>query len=152
MMNSIFVVRSVSAIACTFLLAGNPAASEDQKKPSINIRANPTAGFSPLRVVLTAEIKGGSDDFKEFYCPTVEWDWGDDTRAESTADCEPYQEGKSEIRRRYTVSRIFQTSGNYKVAFRLKQKDKVVGASTTTVQVRPGLRDRGVCCDVTADR
>lgn len=146
MMNTIFAVRSVSAIACTFLLAGNPAAVEEPKKPSINIRANPSAGFSPLRVVLTAEIRGGSDDFKEFYCPTIEWDWGDDTRAESTSDCEPYQEGKSEIRRRYTVSRIFQTSGNFKVAFRLKQKDKVVGASTTTVQVRPGLRDGAGCC------
>ncbi len=148
MMNTVFAIRSVSAIACTIMLAGiNPAAAEQQKKPSINIRANPAAGFSPLRVVLTAEIKGGSDDFREFYCPTIEWDWGDDTRAESTADCEPYEEGKSEIRRRYTISRIFPTSGNFKVAFRLKQKDKVVGSSTTTVQVRPGLRDGAMCCD-----
>jgi hypothetical protein len=146
MMNTVFAVRSVSAIACTFLLAGiDPAAVEQQKKPSITIRANPAAGFSPLRVVFTAELKGGSDDFKEFYCPTIEWDWGDDTRAESTADCEPYEEGKSEIRRRSTVTRVFETAGNFKVAFRLKQKDKVVGSSSTTVQVRPGLRD--ICCD-----
>ena len=66
------------------------------------------------------------DDFAEFYCPTVEWIWGDDTRAESSADCDPYEAGKSEIRRRYSVNRVFQTAGNFKVEFRLKQKDKVV--------------------------
>jgi hypothetical protein len=69
--------------------------------------------------------------------------WGDDTRAESTADCDPYEAGTSEIRRRYSVNRIFQTAGNFKVEFRLKQKNKVVGAGSTTIQVRPGLRDGG---------
>ena len=83
------------------------------------------------------------DDFAEFYCPTVEWVWGDDTRAESTVDCDPYESGKSEIRRVYRMSRIFPTSGNFRVEFRLKQKDKVVGHTSTMVQVRPGVRDGG---------
>ena len=117
--------------------------AQDKTKPSISVRANPSAGFSPLKVVITAELKGGADDFADFYCPTVEWVWGDDTRAESTADCDPYEAGKSEIKRRYTVSRIFQTAGNTKVEFRLKQKDKVVGTGSTQVQVRPGVRDGG---------
>jgi hypothetical protein len=121
--------------------------SGDDKKPSLALRANPPVGFSPLRVRLVVDARGGSDDYADFYCPTIEWDWGDDTRAESTSDCEPYQEGKTEIRRRDTVSRIFQSSGSFKVAFRLKQNDKVVGSSTTTVQVRPGLRDGGMCCE-----
>jgi len=137
-------IRSVSAVAGAVLLAGAVVmAAGDEKKPSISLRANPTAGFSPLKVFLSAEIKGGPDDFAEYYCPTIEWVWGDDTRAESTSDCEPYEAGKSEIRRRYSVTRIFQTAGNYKVEFRLKQKNKVVGAGSTTVQVRPGLRDGG---------
>lgn len=123
--------------------AAGSADTADKKKPSIKVRASPSAGFSPLRVVLTAEIKGGDNDFADYYCPTIEWIWGDETRAESTADCEPYEAGKSEIRRRYTTSRIFQTSGNMKVEFRLKQKDKVVGAGGTTITVRPGLRDGG---------
>ena len=137
-------IRSVSAIACLVVAAVVAAnAFDEKKKPSISVRANPAAGFSPLKVVVSAELKGGPDDFAEFYCPTVEWVWGDDTRAESSADCDPYEAGKSEIRRRYTVSRIFQTAGNYKVEFRLKQKDRVVGAGSTTVQVRPGVRDGG---------
>jgi hypothetical protein len=147
--------RLASAVAAAGIAAATVAAAHDgagqdkKKKPSISVRANPTAGFSPLKVFVTAEVKGGDDDFAEFYCPTVEWVWGDDTRAESSADCDPYEEGKSEIRRRYSVSRIFQTAGNFKVEFRLKQKDKVVGAGSTTVQVRPGVRDGGggeICC------
>ena len=137
-------LRFVFAIATIALVAGAAiAASQEKKKPSITVRANPSAGFSPLRVVLSAELKGGPDDFAEFYCPSIEWVWGDDTRAETSADCDPYEAGKSEIQRRYTVSRIFQTSGNFRVEFRLKQKDKVVGSGSTTVQVRPGVRDGG---------
>jgi hypothetical protein len=124
------------------LLAGAAAiAAGDDKKPSISLRASPTTGFSPLKVFISAEIKGGADDFADYYCPTIEWVWGDDTRAETTSDCEPYEAGKSEIRRRYSVTRVFQTAGNFKVEFRLKQKNRVVGAGSTTVQVRPGLRD-----------
>ena len=137
-------IRSVSAIACAGVIAGAAVqAAQEKKKPSITVRASPSAGFSPLKVFLTAEIKGGNDDFADFYCPTIEWVWGDDTRAESTADCEPYEAGKSEIRRRYTVTRVFQTAGNFKVEFRLKQKDKVVGAGSINLQVRPGIRDGG---------
>jgi hypothetical protein len=141
-------IRSVSAIAGAVLVAGAVVmAAVDENKPSISVRASPITGFSPLKVFLSAEIKGGPDDFAEYYCPTVEWVWGDDTRAESTVDCDPYEAGKSEIRRRYSVTRIFQTAGNFKVEFRLKQKNKVVGAGSTTVQVRPGLRDGGGIAD-----
>jgi hypothetical protein len=142
--NQSLLFRSISTLACAVLLAGAvAAATQDKKKPSISVKANPAAGFSPLRVSVAVDVKGGPDDFAEFYCPTIEWVWGDDTRTESTADCDPYEPGKSEIRRRYSVSRIFDTAGNYKIEFRLKQKDKVVGSGSTTVQVRPGLRDGG---------
>ena len=144
----------MKTLACVMLLAGGVAvavpshpAAQEKKKPSITVRASPSAGFSPLRVVLTVELKGGDDDFADYYCPTVEWIWGDDTRAESSADCDPYEPGKSQIRRRYTISRIFQTSGNAKVEFRLKQKDKIVGTGSTRITVRPGLRDGGDCCN-----
>lgn len=139
----------MKTVACMILLAGStaltapPAVREDKAKPSITMRASPQAGFSPLKVVLTVELKGGADDFVDYYCPTIEWIWGDETRAESTADCDPYEPGKSQIQRRYTTSRIFQSSGNAKVEFRLKQKNKVVGSGSTRVNVRPGLRDDG---------
>ena len=140
----------MKTLACVILLAGGvavaAAADSDKKKPSISVRASPSAGFSPLRVVLTVELKGGDDDFADYYCPTIEWVWGDDTRAESTADCDPYEPGKSKIQRRYTTSRIFQSSGDPQVEFRLKQKDKIVGSGSTRINVRPGVRDGAACC------
>ena len=137
----------VATIACISLLTGplsaGPQDSDEKKRPKITVRASPQAGFSPLRIVLTAELKGGDNDYQEFYCPTVEWIWGDDTRAQTTGDCDPYEAGKSEIRRRYTVSRVFNISGEYRVEFRLKQKDKYVGSGSILVRVQPGVRDGG---------
>ena len=137
-------IRSVSVVGGAILLAGiGASAASDSKKPSVSLRASPAAGFSPMKVAVVAEVKGGSDDFADFYCPTIEWVWGDDTRTESSSDCEPYEPGKSTIRRHYAMSRVFDTAGNYKIEFRMKQKNKVVGAGSINIQVRPGLRDGG---------
>jgi hypothetical protein len=108
------------------------------KRPKVTLKAQPMISMSPSKVTLRAELVGGSNDFEDFYCATVEWDWGDGTQSESKADCEPYQRGKSEIKRRFTVDHIFR-AGYYQVAFRLKQRDKAVASATTTVQVQAGL-------------
>jgi hypothetical protein len=128
-------------VAASYQPGAAGAGADNKTKPGISVRASPTVGFSPARIVLTAEIKGGADDYEPFYCASVEWEWGDDTRSESRADCEPYEAGKSEIKRRFVTEHVFQTSGEYRVRFRLKQKDKVVGAGSTDVKVRPGIRD-----------
>ncbi len=85
------------------MLARSRPKADQNKKPSISLRANPPVGFSPLRVVVTAEIKGGANDYEDFYCASVEWEWGDDTKSESKADCDPYEAGKSEIKRRFVA-------------------------------------------------
>jgi hypothetical protein len=136
-------VSAASALTFVIVISAALLANSDKTKPSVSVKANPSVGFAPTRVVLTAELKGGLDDYPEYYCPAVEWQWGDDTRAESKSDCEPYEAGKSEIKRRYVFDRVFQTPGDYRVEFRLKQKDKVVGIGSTTVRIRPGLRDGG---------
>jgi hypothetical protein len=64
-----------------------------------------------VRAVVVAELKGGANDFRDFYCATIEWDWGDGTRSESQAECEPYQAGRSEITRRYVHEHAFLWSG-----------------------------------------
>jgi hypothetical protein len=136
------VRRLLPAFAAVVLATTVISAELDKKpKPSVSLRASPQVGFSPLRVVLTAELTGGVDDFEEYYCPAVEWYWGDDTKSESKVDCDPYEAGKSEIKRRYTVDHTFNTMGEYRVEFRLKQKNKVVGGARTTIRVRPGIRD-----------
>jgi hypothetical protein len=138
--------RAFAAILCAWVVGPcqpgtADSQSEKKTKPNIAVRASPTVGFSPARVVFTAELKGGADDHEDFYCATVEWEWGDGTRSEARADCEPYEAGKSEIKRRYVTEHMFNTSGDYRVQFRLKQKTRVVGFGSTDVKVRPGIRD-----------
>src|SRR5688572_18730824 len=117
------------------------AAKDSDRRPRATIRAQPPVGLTPVRVVFTAELVGGANDFEDYYCPTVVWEWGDETSSESTFDCEPYEAGKSEIRRRFTVEHTFRRSGAFKVFFRLKRRDKSVASSSVTVQVRPGVND-----------
>jgi len=116
---------------------------EKEKRPTVAVKASPSIAFSPARVVVTADIKGGPNDFQEFYCPAIEWEWGDGTKSNQSSDCDPYESGKSEIKRHFTADRVFQTSGDYRVEFRLKQKGKVVGAASTVVKIRPGVREIG---------
>ena len=86
-----------------------------------------------------AELKGGADDSEEFYCPTVEWEWGDGTTSSAEADCNPYEAGKSQIKRRYTVEHQFRNAGGFKISLRLKKGSKVTAMANAVVQVRAGL-------------
>jgi hypothetical protein len=138
------VRRAVPAILCASALAVPiHAAGQDKKsKASVSVKVSPIVGFSPARMVLTADLKGG-DDSEELYCASVEWDWGDDTRSEAKTDCDPYEAGKSEIKRHFTIDHTYNVAGDYRVEFRLKQKNKVVARGSTDVKVRPGVRDPG---------
>ena len=126
------------AVLLSSSLAWSAQRDNDDKKPSLSLKATPPVGFSPLRVRLVVDVKGGSDDYADFYCAAIEWEWGDGTTSESSSDCDPYEAGKSTIRRRFTAEHVYRYEANYKVVFRLKQKTKLVGAATTTVQVRAG--------------
>jgi hypothetical protein len=134
----------VTAAACLALSAASASSApqkndKDEPRPKLLLHAQPPVSIAPSRVVLTAEMVGGANDFEEYYCPGVEWDWGDDTRSESTIDCDPYQAGKSEIKRRFTVEHVFRRPGNYKVSLRLKRRGKTVANASANVQVRPGV-------------
>lgn len=121
-------------------LSGGP---DKPKKPKLSVKVNPAMAISPARVVASADINGGPDDFEEFYCAAVEWDWGDDTRSNNSADCDPYEAGKSQIKRRFTADHVYRTAGDYRVQFRLKKKDKALAAASASVKIRPGLGDPG---------
>lgn len=141
--------RSAVAALILAMALGGPAAvaraddAPKPKKPSVSVKASPSVSFSPARIVFVADLKGGSDDFEEFYCADVEWEWGDGTESEKSMDCEPYEAGTSKIQRHFTTEHRYETAGEYRVVFRLRRQDKIVGAGTTIVRVRPGLRDIG---------
>ena len=134
----------MKVLALSVMLALAAATADDKpKRPKISVKANPAMAISPARVVASADINGGPDDFEEFYCAAVEWDWGDDTRSNNSADCDPYEAGKSQIKRRFTADHTYRTAGDYRIQFRLKKKDKPIAAATTSVKIKPGLGDPG---------
>ena len=142
-MHTFFNRRVMAACVASILLGalGAGASQSDQDRPKLSLKAAPRVGRAPLRVVLTAELTGGADDYFEFYCPSVEWEWGDGTESVATTDCEPYEAGKSAIKRRFTVEHTFKGGGNFTIAFRLKRQEKVLAGTTVQVQVQPGVRD-----------
>ena len=134
------VCCTVTAVLAALLQAGPGAQTQqaEARKPSLSVRVMPPVGFTPLRVRAAAELREGSDDYEDYYCATVEWDWGDGTVSENSSDCDPYAAGKSTIQRRYSADHIYRQAGAYRVLFRLKQKTKVVGSTSTNIQVRSG--------------
>lgn len=116
---------------------------DKDKKPKISVKANPTIGAAPVRIVASADLNGGANDYEEFYCAAIEWEWGDDTKSTTAADCDPYEAGKSEIKRRFTADHVYRQGGDYRIQFRLKKKDKSVAGASTSVKVRPALGEGG---------
>jgi hypothetical protein len=141
---TILLTTIASVVMATGLVTASqksdkPSKEQEAKRPKIALRAQPQVAVAPARVTLTAELTGGSDDFEEYYCPSIEWEWGDDTKSESTTDCEPYQAGKSQIKRRYTTQHQFPRAGTYRVYIHLKQRDHILASANAMVQVQPGL-------------
>jgi hypothetical protein len=135
----------VLAVALAVCASGATLAGQDErkdvKKASLSLKASPTIVFSPARIVVSAELKGGADDSDELYCPSLEWDWGDGTKSESNVDCEPFEAGKSTIQRRFTTSHTYEMAGSYRVQLRLKRGSKILLGGHVSLQVKPGLRD-----------
>ena len=104
--------------------------------PELRLRATPRVGFPPADILFIAELRGGPDDNEEFYCASVEWDWDDDTKSERIPECDPFEPGVSEIRRRFSQRHTFQHSGQYEVRLNLKSRGDVVISGRTTIQVR----------------
>lgn len=135
-----FTLAAIAAVGLLPVFAQAQREGQEQR-PSLSLRAQPPVGFSPLRVRATVDVRGGSDDYADFYCPAIEWDWGDGTSSESSADCDPYVPGKSAIQRRWSAEHVFRQSGGFRITFRLKQKTRVITSVNTMIQVRPGMRD-----------
>src|SRR3954469_18009795 len=139
--NRVRILSGASLVVLSAVLVfaqSDPKPKTEPKRPQISLKATPSSGMVPVRISGVAELKGGDDDFAEYYCPTIEWSWGDGTVSESSNDCEPYESGKSQIRRRYSITHPYQQGGHYRISFRLKQKDKIVGAASTVVQLLGG--------------
>jgi hypothetical protein len=136
-LRNIAITAAVLAL-CVASGSAVPAAQRGDARPEIVLRVTPPMGVAPLRIVITAELVGGADDYADYYCPRVEWDWADGSRSEAVDDCAPYEPGKSEIRRRFSQQRTFRQPGDYQIRFQLKQGTRVVGGASIKLEVRGG--------------
>ena len=112
---------------------------QDDEKPELSLRSSPKVALAPAEILFIGELRGGADDYEEFYCASIEWDWDDDTRSTSTPDCEPYEAGTSRIRRRFSTRHRFNLGGRYEVRLSLKQRGDVVTSARTNVEIRGGF-------------
>ncbi len=132
-----YSARTLAGLLLMLMLAAPAVLAQDEpKRPKLSVRSSPAMAFAPAMVTLTAELKDGDDDFAEYYCATIEWDWDDGTRSESSDDCEPYEAGTSEIKRRYSIQHKYNIGGIYNVQVRLKQRDKSVAIARTRITIR----------------
>jgi len=139
-------VRTSATLLTLFAIAGSGALlgaqkqqeKQDSKRPRLTLKAQPSMGTAPLRVTMLADLAGGANDLEEFYCATAIWDWGDGGSSEKSTDCEPYEKGKSEIRRRYAEEHTFRRTGYYRVYFALEKRDKEIITGWVNIAVQAG--------------
>ena len=134
----------VVALILAAAVAGPPApitSSEPRlKRPSLNLRATPRMAFSPVNVFFTAELTGG-DDVEQYYCPEVEWEWGDGGKSVQESDCAPYEPGVSKIQRRFTADHLFRRAFVYTVSVTLRRNRRSIAKADIKITVRPGIAD-----------
>lgn len=135
--------RIAAVLAALCLAAPALAAQEDKakkgKKPGLELRYAPRFTFSPARIMITAELKGG-DEVEELYCPEIEWEFGDGDRSVQEADCDPWT-ADTTIERRFTAHHTFQFAGIYTVRVTLRKSGKSITSQTVQITVRAGLGD-----------
>jgi hypothetical protein len=147
------VLSTAAAVVAALFLATPALAGSDEKdkekdkklkRPALELRWTPRFAFSPARILFTAELKGG-DDIEEYYCPEIEWEWGDGGRSVEEADCDPWVTGSTTIERRFTANHVYQYAGLFPVRISLRKTGKLMATQGFNLAVRAGLGDtRGV--------
>ena len=137
--------RTVSAFLAGALvltvMSLSAATGTQDERPDLNLRARPEVSFAPAEISFVGLLRGGPDDHEDFYCLSAEWDWDDGTKSESIFDCEPYEPGVSEIRRRFSRRHSYDRGGRYEVRLSLKLRDDVVESARTSIVVQGGPLD-----------
>lgn len=129
-------MRFRTAVVPLIVLAlATPAAAgtRPNTRPRFDIRASPRVSFLPGPVLVVAELNGG-EDLEEFYCPGLEWDWGDGERSLHEADCAPFAAGTS-LERRFSARHVFRQSGEFDVRVTLRRADRSLARATIRVTV-----------------
>ncbi len=134
---------AIVAVCLVFSIGASGKDQKDAGKVALTLRASPAMAFAPARITLSAQLKGVTDRDEDFYCPTVQWDWGDGTISESSSDCEPFQPNKSEIQKSFITQHVYKTGGEYEIKIALKKSDKTVALGSANVNISRALGENG---------
>jgi hypothetical protein len=104
------------------------------RKPQLDLRATPKVAFSPVEILLMGQLKGGAE-LEEFYCPGLEWDWGDGTRSQHESDCAPFESGAT-LERFFSARHAYSSPGAYNVRLTLRRANRTVAVASVAVSVR----------------
>lgn len=77
--------------------------------------------FGPVEITVRTKILNPT---REWYCPSYEWSWGDDTKSEYTSDCLPWEELDKESQDRdvrETKKHLYKAPGTYTITVKLTQ-------------------------------
>lgn len=135
------LVAAIALSACVWTgrlhaaAASQTASHGKPKKPTVEVRAAPQNARSLTSVLFIAELKGG-DDLEEFYCPRLEWDWGDGTESNVEQDCDDFEPG-TQLQRRFTTEHAYANQGKYTVKLSLVHRQQVIAAAQTVARVQP---------------
>jgi hypothetical protein len=133
-------VLSLLVIGGLVLPAGAGDKEPKAKKPRLELKATPRFAFSPAFVMFTAELTGGGD-VEDMHCPELEWFWDDGGKSVNESDCAPFEEGKTQIERRFTAEHEFKSAGVYNVRLTMRKAERRLAETTVRVTVRAGFGD-----------
>lgn len=93
--------------------------------------------FGPVSVLVVAQLQGG-DEHEDFYCPDVEWDFGDGSKSSRQGDCEPFAEGMA-LERQFLTRHAYGRPGDYDVKVTLRRASRTLAVATTRITIHAGL-------------
>jgi len=126
----------VGALLLAAALASPATAGDGRgaRKPRLDLRASPRLALLPVDVFVIAELVGG-DETEDFYCPAIEWEWGDGNRSAHEADCPPFRAGMT-MARLHSASHAYRRPGEYSIRVTLRRVGRALAAATTQVDIR----------------
>jgi hypothetical protein len=110
------------------------------EKPKVELKPSPAMAMlgvgprSSATVRFRLAIKDAGNE--DYYCPKVEWEWEDGTRATEEADCPAFDSAqKQDHEKSWTKSHQFWEPGEHKITVRLYKGDRLIRTLDTKVEV-----------------
>lgn len=120
-------------LASTALATSGRAEEAGRGRPRLDLRATPRMAFPPANVFVVAELKGRPSE--DFYCPGLEWEWGDGSRSTEESDCPPYEEG-ARLERFFSARHAFGAPGSYDVKLTMRRAERTLAVARVEVVVQ----------------